>query len=362
MSMKKKKTIITVIFFVIAGLLLYLFVGSFIQDSLGEDRPGEIEGKVEDDLHIDENGDESGQSGPDIIDDDIKPNELGKVMIIMYHDISGKEGEWSRHYDNFREDLETFYKKGYRLISINDFLSNNIDVPRGMTPLILTFDDGTKGQFNYIEEGNGDLVIDPNCAVGIIKEFNKEYPDFGNSAVFYINYPVPFGQKKHVEKKLNYLIENGMEIGNHTYNHGNLRRLGVKELQKEIALHVKSTKEYLGDDYDVNTLALPYGESSKENMDYIIKGEHSGTDYYNKGILLVGAEPTLVPSHKNFNQYRIPRIRGSEKYINMWLEYFDKNPSQRYISDGNPNTITIPKSAEKNFTSQEIDEKGLVVY
>ena len=44
--------------------------------------------------------------------------------------------------------------------------------------MVFTFDDGTSGQFNLVEE-NGELVANKKSAVGIIEEFNKTHPDFG---------------------------------------------------------------------------------------------------------------------------------------------------------------------------------------
>ena len=36
-------------------------------------------------------------------------NELGKVPIIMYHDVQDYEAEWVRSRSNFRKDLERFH-------------------------------------------------------------------------------------------------------------------------------------------------------------------------------------------------------------------------------------------------------------
>jgi peptidoglycan/xylan/chitin deacetylase (PgdA/CDA1 family) len=291
---------------------------------------------------------------------EVKPNEAGKVMIIMYHDISDREGEWSRHYENFRKDLEIFYQKGYRLISLKDFLDNNIDIPAGFSPIIFTFDDGTKGQFNLIEK-DGELVIDPVCAVGILEEFNKKYPDFGMAATFYVYYPIPFRQKEYIGQKFEYLIKNGMDIGNHTYSHANLKGISRQEIQKEIGLHIKKTMGYLKD-YNVDTLALPYGSYSKDNYEVIISGRYDDIEYFNRAILMVGAEPALSPVHKRFDPHRLPRIRGSQVYIDRWLKHFDDNPHERYISDGDLNTITVPKEMEKSINPEALNGKELKVY
>ena len=46
------------------------------------------------------------------------------------------------------------------------------------------------------------------------------------------------------------------------------------------------------------------------------------------------------------------KVQGTGIYD--YLEYFEKNPGKKYISDGNPDTITIPESEIDN-----IDKEGL---
>ncbi|MEA4849223.1 MAG: hypothetical protein VB106_18465, partial [Clostridiaceae bacterium] len=157
----------------------------------------------------------------------IKANENGQIMILMYHGISDKEAEWVRTADNFRKDLEVLYDKGYRLISLKDYIENDIRTEAGYTPFILTFDDGAKNNFNMIEE-NGEKKIDPDCAVGILEEFKKEHPDFGSGGSFFVYYPIPFRQKELIKEKYEFLIANGYDIGNHSYSHENLGKLSTE--------------------------------------------------------------------------------------------------------------------------------------
>lgn len=62
----------------------------------------------------------SGHAGPNAA------NELGRVMILAYHRIDYPEGRWTRTPEHFREDLESLYSRGYRLISLNDLLDGHI--------------------------------------------------------------------------------------------------------------------------------------------------------------------------------------------------------------------------------------------
>jgi peptidoglycan/xylan/chitin deacetylase (PgdA/CDA1 family) len=303
---------------------------------------------------------------PEVDYNAIKANENGQIMLLMYHGIGNKEEEWVRTPENFRKDLENLYQKGYRLITLKDYIDNNIKVEAGYTPVVITFDDGLQNQFNIIEE-KGEKKIDPNSAVGIIEEFKKKHPDFGQGGSFFVYYSNPFRQKELIKEKYDFLIKNGYEIGNHTYTHENLGEESAEGVQKALALNVKYTQEYLAG-YDVFALALPYGIAPKdEKFQYAVAGEYEGVKYNNRAILRVGSNPAPAPNHVKYDTARLPRIRASELKmggtgIYDYLASFEKHPEKRYISDGNPNTIVIPLSEKENINSDSIVDKQLITY
>lgn len=296
----------------------------------------------------------------------IKANENGQVMILMYHGISDSEGEWVRTADNFRKDLQTLYDKGYRLISLKDYIENNIKVEAGYTPFILTFDDALQNNFNIIE-GNGEKKIDPNCAVGILEEFKKAHQDFGQGGSFFVFYPIPFRQKELIKEKYEFLIQNGYDIGNHAYTHENLGKLSVEDVQKALTKNIKSTQDYLPG-YDVYALALPFGIGPKgDNYKYVTEGGYEGTKYNHRAVLKVGSNPAPSPVSVKYDPTRLPRVRASEMKTDGvglydWLSYFEKNPGKRYISDGNPDRIAIPESERQNVDEAKLKGKELVIY
>jgi len=295
----------------------------------------------------------------------IKPNELGDFMVLMYHEIGSPESEWRRTPDNFRRDLELLYEKGYRAVNLSDIVNGNIDIPAGTSPVVLTFDDATKGQFNYLEDNDG-KKIDPDCAVAIMEEFYKENPDFGLAATFYIYYPNPFRQQEYIEEKLNYLVDKGFEIGNHTYGHANLSRIGSGKVQQELAYHVRETQKYVPN-YQVRSLALPYGAYPQDNPGLALKGSYEDISYHNEAVLLVGANPAPSPFHENFDPSRLPRIRASEMKtegvgLYDWLEYFEDNPHRKYVSDGDPGYISAPKATKEYLEEDNINNKEVRFY
>lgn len=294
----------------------------------------------------------------------LKVNELGAVMILEYHRIA-EEGRWSRTPDNFRADLDFLYEKGYRCISLKDLVTNNISVPAGYTPLVITFDDSDPSQFRYVEE-SGELVIDPRCAVGIMEQFSKEHPDFNMTATFYV-LPVLFGQEEYAEKKLRYLVEHGYDIGNHTVNHVSLGEATTETILEELSGNISMVQQYLPE-YQQTSIALPNGSEPKDYS--VLKyGDYEGVKIDFLSSLLVGANPTPAPCDRSFDPLRLPRIQALDPSLDTgdsglyaWVQYFMENPERRYVSDGDASTVTIPKHMAERVDMEKLGEKRLRTY
>jgi hypothetical protein len=271
-------------------------------------------------------------------------NELGRVMILEYHKVDYPEERWTRTPENFRRDLETLYTRGYRLQSLNALLDGRITVPAGTTPVVLTFDDSSPGQFRYIET-NGSVEIDPKCAVGILEAFLKDRPDFGRAATFFV---LPgaskpnrlFNQPEHEGRKLQYLVSRGYEIGNHTLWHANLGKYDEPVVRTQIAEAQQWIQRHVPD-YRIRTIALPHGVYPRD-VSWALRGQAKGTAYEHDAILMVAGGAAPSPFSRGFDPTRLPRIQAVERDLNTWLTYFDKNPQDRFVSDGNPGAITIP--------------------
>jgi Predicted xylanase/chitin deacetylase len=316
---------------------------------------------------VEEKDTEADASKKDVNYKEIKANESGKVMVLMYHGIGPEESEWVRSISNFKKDLAVLYENGYRTISLHDYINNSITTPAGLTPVVITFDDGLQNQFNMVEK-DGREQIDPDCAVSIMQEFAKSHPGFGNYATFYVYYPIPFRQRDKIKEKLEYLISNGFDVGNHTYSHEMLGKMDKDGIQKQLGLNVKSTSAYLPD-YTVDTMALPYGSRPKDETlrKCLTSGNYDGIAYNNRAVLLVGSNPAPAPASFKYDPSAIPRIRASETNtggtgLYDWLKYFDIHPEQRYISDGDPNTVAVPMQLQDNINIDGLKDIKLITY
>ena len=294
-------------------------------------------------------------------------NELGKVPIMMYHGIIDTEDNkytggnvdkngYKRTAKAFREDLEFYYKNGYRMIRLEDYIHGIIDVPIGYSPIILTFDDGDADNCKVLgRNSDGSLQIDPNSAVGILEEFKKKYPDFGVTATFFVMNGI-FNQSEYNKDIVNFMINNGYDIGNHTISHPDFTKISKEQSVKEVGKMYKTLDSYLGDKY-VHIVALPFGSPYKkdhDNYSAILSGTYDGYEYKTEAALRVGWEPEVSPYNKNFDPTFLKRCRaydnnGKEFDIEMVFKNLEKN---RYISDGDKNRIVIPSSEQNNLNSE----------
>lgn len=298
-------------------------------------------------------------------------NELGKVPIMMYHSIIDmKDSEtkniggnvdkdgYNRTTESFIRDLEFYYQEGYRMISLDDYINGTVDVEYGKSPIIITFDDGNENNIkvNGIDE-KGNIIIDENSAVGILEKFKKKYPDYNVTATFFINEGF-FKQKEYNEKILKWLIDNGYDIGNHTKGHIDISKKTGEEVSESIGYIYNVLDKYIPNKY-VKIVALPFGSPYKkehENFKYVLNSEFEDNKYETISTLRVGWEPELSVFNKDFDKTFLKRVRA---YDNNGVDFdiemvFNNLKSDRFISDGLKNTITIKESNKDLLNNKEL--------
>lgn len=281
------------------------------------------------------------------------PNELGEVMIIMYHGVDESiddDNVYHRSVAGFREDLERIYNENYYIISLKDYLNNEIDVPFGYTPIILTFDDGLSSSFSLEEDEYGELLPTKDCAVYILNEYRVKYNRPNATATFFINTKnSPFYGFGTDEERLKYLVNKGYDLGNHTYSHTLMQDMTPEEIQNEVGLTEKYVREILPD-YEMIALAYPYGGLPPEdNLSYSLNGSFENSTYnYKVGLLASSTNNTTNIYNLEFDIYNVPRVRGTNiaTYdLGWYFDYYNEHPEFRFISDGDKNTITLQKSS-----------------
>ena len=303
-------------------------------------------------------------------------NELGKVPIMMYHGIREKTASstgttggnvdkdgYNRTPEAFRDDLEFYYEKRYRMVRLEDYIHGNVDVEYGKSPIILTFDDGNEDNIRVTGlDEDGNIIIDKNSAIGILEEFKKKHPDVPVTATFFVNGGI-FNQEKYNEKIVKWMIENGYDIGNHTQTHLDIKKSTAENVQKEIVYVYNKLEELIPGKY-VKIIALPFGSpytKEHENYKYVLSSTYDGKTYETEAALRVGWEPEVSPYDKNFDKTFLKRCRaydnnGKDFDIEMVFNMLEKN---KYISDGDPNTIVIKETDESKI---ETTDKKVITY
>ncbi len=295
----------------------------------------------------------------------LQPNELGEVIILEYHIVGDEEGRWSRTHANFRRDLEMLYAQGYRLVSILDYLDNNITLEAGFTPVVITFDDSNRSQFQLVIDPDGDWMADPDTAVGVFEQFIRDHPDFGHSLTFSVlpgaDQPNDlFGQADLTDAQLNYLVERGHVLASHTLWHADLSGLSKGEVEEQLGRAQEMIEGWV-EGYRLRVLTLPYG-GYPEDLEWAKSGVYDGTEYRHDMILKVGANPAPAPNHVDFDPYYTPRVQATQDEIDRVFGRFKQNPEERYVSDGDPKTIAFPNGLRSQLNEATVGELTLRPY
>ncbi len=303
----------------------------------------------------------------------IKPDESGEIPIVMFHNFikdlnDTGDVEWTTSFSAFEELLETLYEKGYRLISMRDFIDHNITVPEGKIPIVFTFDDGSEGQFNLIEK-NGKLAVNPESAVGVMLKFNEKHSDFGLKGIFYLNMDKEektFEGAGSLKERLEILLGCGFEIGNHSWGHFKFETAKDRlQIYEKLGKNEKRLQQVIPD-MSFYSLALPFGSNAPENMrDALAKGDYEGISYINETIMAVGYLPSVPSIHMEYDSTYVRRIRSQGKAeikfdLTYWLPLMTR--SRMYISDGDPDTVVVPKEKENKIDPRRLNGKTVITY
>jgi peptidoglycan/xylan/chitin deacetylase (PgdA/CDA1 family) len=260
-------------------------------------------------------------------------------MVLAYHRIDRPEDRWTRTPENFHKDLEYLVTHSYYPVNLIDMATGNLDrVPRGRRPIVLTFDDSTRGHFRYLDDG----TVDPDCAVGILLEMHEEYgEDWPLRATFFVllndatepGYAL-FRQPESAVQKLQALVDWGFEVGSHTIHHHTLSELSDEEVAWELAVS-KSRIESLVPGYEVRSLALPYGVYPKD-MSLVKEGysESAEASYRYDAVVRLGSAVSSSPLVEGFDPHYIPRIQAIQSQLDLRLPYYEHHPEQYYVSAG----------------------------
>jgi len=286
-------------------------------------------------------------------------------MIVMYHGLAAADNDYDCTAADFRRDLQTLYDQGFRLLSLHDLMDNNVTTPAGFTPVVLTFDDGRPSAFSLVETENG-LVPAPDCAVAVLEDFCGQHPDFGRGASLFVNgSPEPFKGAGTLAERFAYLLDHGYTIENHGFAHAHFAALSAAQIQEEIGKADQLIRNN-APGYTPRAVSYPYGERPLAALrSYVLNGLWEGQAYhYDWGLREGQSGAAGVPNRVGFDPLDIPRVRGTDVTqtdLGWTLRQYQSHPERRYISDGDPATITVPRIYENNVDKGSLDGKELIL-
>jgi peptidoglycan/xylan/chitin deacetylase (PgdA/CDA1 family) len=291
-----------------------------------------------------------------------QPNEMGRIPILMYHAFTtdtSQLNDWTRTPQSLRDDLEWLYARDFHVVTMASMINNEIEVPPGKHPVVLTFDDSSSGQLKLIPDGAGRMAPDPETAVGVLEAFFAEHPDFGRTAFFAV---LPYkcfsfdGEQSTCEERLTWLDEHGYEIGNHTWGHQDLADVSDETLMKQVGkTKIWIDERVTGDGNLGNVLVLPFG--NWPGYDSQIRMLHDGFVFDGQQIVLAGivgvkGGPSPSPSSGAWTRWNISRFNADPETWSYWKDQIEGGAITLFTSDGNPGTVTIPDPIPEDVAPQ----------
>ena len=284
------------------------------------------------------------------------PNEMGRIMVLEYHIIGDKDSQYGRERGHFRRDLELLYARGFRPVTMNQVLDRKINLARGLSPVVMVFDDASPEQFGYIDR-NGKLETDPRTGMGIWLDFQKTHKEWGNTAVFCLLSGASAGHNFFGDKgiggqktewrfpKIKWLADNGFELCNHTLWHAQLSKFPDAFVQQQIA-QLQLAVDSAVPGYRIRSMALPQGLWPK-NRALASRGSWTNprdgktTSYNYEVVFEVAGGPMRSPYDPAFNGLSTPRVQVIGNVIEQTIDKLEK-AGNLYISDGNPSSVAKP--------------------
>lgn len=290
---------------------------------------------------------------------EIGANELGRIPVLMYHLVGTGKSHLTP--DQLRFHIALLRSHGFYPTTVREMVEGSMEIPAGKSPVVLTFDDSSPGQYRVLDDG----TLDPDCAVGILQA-EVAWGNWAPKATFFPLLDVNpgnilFGQPELAQRKLHNLVEWGYEIGSHGMTHMDFSKATAAQVRKELANSQARLESLIGNGYHVFTVSPPYGEYPTDRS-LLQSGEYEGRAYTYQAVVMAWGESSPSPFSSKFDVTHIPRITAAApESVKKLLRYWNNHRELLYVSDGDPGTISFPKEAPAELGTLRADVGRRVV-
>lgn len=217
---------------------------------------------------------------------EISNTENNNVPILMFHNVAPLPQNASELTKSLTVDPKLFesmmdylYKNGFTPITLKelkDMWAGTTPMPK--KPIVLTFDDGDKGVYQY--------------AFPILKKYNFKF------VIFLITKYTPMHTHFYMnEKEVKEMLDSGLcEVGTHTRDHVNLKKASILTKIYEIKSCTNDIKKMFG--FSPTSFCYPFGGFDMESVSLL----------RNYGYTMAVTEIPSVATPKD-NPLLLPRIR-----------------------------------------------------
>jgi len=195
---------------------------------------------------------------------------MKKIPILMYHSISNDKNNFSVNVDDFYKQMKTMINFGYKSVNLNEVLNNNDE-----KKFVITFDDGYEDVFINALPIINELKLKATCFIVSNQIGKKNVWDINKENIPEINLMN--------EEQISTWHKNGLEIGSHSLDHINLKKLSLDKKTKQIVEPKNLFKEKFN--INVNSFSYPFGAYDeacfkiiKENYDFAVTARRSRFD------------------------------------------------------------------------------------
>jgi len=291
----------------------------------------------------------------------IGANEMGLVLVVVYNKISPTATDAStRTPSQLRDDLALLDSQGFYPINVDDLVTGDIDIPAGKSPVAVTFDGSSPGQYRILDDGS----LDPNCAVGVMQSLIDAGYWHPKATFFCLLNVVPleneiFGQSERQKEKLRNLADWGYEVGSNTMTDLDLSGASQDSIRGELAESQIKLDDLIGSKYAVSSLAVPYGHFP-QSMGLLASGtwqSSTSQPHTYEYTAVVGLDNTSCPSpfSTNFQPMHIPRIVCAGDNLSVAIDYLKSHRTLMYISDGDSTTVSAPANVDPSLGQPRSD-------